>query len=137
MDRKQHTIYLQILDKFNLHGDKIQFIQHRNLREFKYFDIERLNPNHKIKLFGRLKNNVSPHNKSKKMIEVGEIIIGLNTICLSFNIILQNIDIICLILNMYFINVVFFYIFGKINIMRWPKLLTHYFLQKNSFVSQI
>ena len=119
MDKKQYTIFLQILDKFNLHSNKIKFIQHRNLKEFKYFEIEKINPNHKIKLYGRLKNNTNKHHKSKKLIDVGEIIIGFNTLFLSINILFKNIDLICIILNMYFINVLFFYLFAKINLMRW------------------
>jgi len=115
MDKKQITILNTIIDKYKLSHNST-FIQHRNLKEFKYFEIERINPNHHILVLGKLKNNKNKHNHTKKFINVGEIIIGFTTIGLNFTLILENINFICILFNMFFINCLLFYIFGKYNI---------------------
>ena len=74
MDYKQKKIFNKILEKFKL-SSKNKFIQHRNLKEFKYFEIERINPNHRIFLYGRLKKQYAKHKGSLHLIKVGEIII--------------------------------------------------------------
>lgn len=125
MDKKQITIFNDILDKFHLPHKQITFIQHRNLREFKYFEIERINPTHIIQLYGRLKNNSNKHNKSKKLINVGEIIIGFTTFSLNIQILLNHLDFICICFCMYFINCLFFYLFTRVNLLkRWSLLLS-------------
>ena len=74
MDYKQQHIFRRILDKNSLPHENV-FIQHRNLKEFKSFFIERINPNHRIELYGRLKrSNVKDHNFNKA-IKAGEILI--------------------------------------------------------------
>jgi hypothetical protein len=73
MDIKQKQIFNRICDKYELpHNNK--FIQHRNLKEFRYFFIERINPNHRILLFGKFKKSMSKSNHfPNKIIKVGEI----------------------------------------------------------------
>lgn len=117
MDRKQHSILLDICDKFNL-PYKNTFIQHRNLKEFKYFEIEKINPNHHIMVYGRLKNKSNKHNRSRKLINVGELLIAFTTVYLNLTIIYEYADFILLTLSMYIISSMFFYIFGKINLWR-------------------
>jgi len=83
MDNKQQHIFRNILDHNSLPHENV-FIQHRNLKEFKSFFIERINPNHRIELYGRLKRSkVKDHNFSKS-IKVGEILL-----CMGFYVILE------------------------------------------------
>jgi len=52
------------------------FIQFRNLKEFRSFFIERINPNHHILLFGKLKQ---PKDKNYgRVVKVGEILLGMS-----------------------------------------------------------
>jgi len=74
MDYKQRKIFEKILDKFSLSYNNI-FIQHRNLNEFRSFDIERINPNHRIQLYGKLRKKYINDNKPNKIIKVGEILL--------------------------------------------------------------
>lgn len=75
MDNKQKKIYDKILDKYDLPYNN-SFKQYRNLKEFRYFFIERINPNHRILLFGRLKKSMlKSNNFPNKIIKVGEILL--------------------------------------------------------------
>jgi hypothetical protein len=75
MDNKQNVIFAKICDKFKL-PYKNTFIQHRNLKEFRYFFIERVNPTHRILLYGKLKKNYINDNYPNKIIKVGEILLS-------------------------------------------------------------
>jgi hypothetical protein len=55
MDEKQNKIWNKIKEENNI-PDTAKLIQFRNLREFRYFTLERINPNHIIELHGKLKN---------------------------------------------------------------------------------
>lgn len=89
LDKKQNYIFHKILSKFKLPHNNIKFIQHRNLNEFRYFMIERINPNHVIQVYGKLKRPYLKDNHPNKIIKVGEILLSLslpltnNTILLS------------------------------------------------------
>lgn len=112
MNKKQKNIYRHIIKNFNL-PRKNHFIQYRNLKEFRNFEIERINPTHKILLYGKLKNK-----KCNSLIRVGEIIINGLTITLNYKIILSNIDLICIIINMFFLSSIIFYVMNRVNIWR-------------------
>lgn len=117
MNNKEISIYEKILDKFDLENPKT-FIQHRNLNEFKNFQIERVNPTHRIILYGMLKNNSIKRNVSKTLIKVGEILLISGALLCDFNLILSNIDLIALIFSMFFLYCFLFYLFGNTNILR-------------------
>jgi hypothetical protein len=117
MNNKEISIYEKILDKFDLENPKT-FIQHRNLNEFKNFQIERVNPTHRIILYGMLKNNSIKRNVSKTLIKVGEILLISGALLCDFNLILSNIDLIALIFSMFFLDCFLFYLFGNTNILR-------------------
>lgn len=117
MDKKQNRILNDIKEKFGF-PEKINFIQYRNLKEFKYFSIERINPNHKIILFGKLKKHRYKNNYPKGLVKVGEIIIPCITLFLNFNMIIEYINIICLMFNLFFFSSIIFYICNDINIWR-------------------
>jgi len=109
MDKTQNRILKDIIDKFKL-PIKIKFIQFRNLREFKYFTIERINPTHRIILFGKLKNNKCKNHVPKGFIKVGEIIIPCITLFFNLQLIVDYINIICLFFNLFFVfNILFYY----------------------------
>lgn len=55
MDKKQLRIWDKIKEENEL-PDNAKLIQFRNLKEFRYFSLERINPNHIIELHGKLKN---------------------------------------------------------------------------------
>lgn len=55
MDKKQLRIWDKIREENKL-PDNAKLIQFRNLKEFRYFSLERINPNHIIELHGKLKN---------------------------------------------------------------------------------
>ena len=74
MDKKQNNILKRICDNNSLPFHKIKFKQYRNLKEFKYFNLEFVNPTHKIKLKGSLKNKHIHDGNKNKIINVGEII---------------------------------------------------------------
>jgi len=124
MDYRQQHIFNNILEKNHIKNENIKFKQYRNLKEFKYFIIERVNPNHKIKIYGVLKNNDKKKNNSKHFINVGEITIGIITIYCNLKILADNIDFICLLFCMYFLNCFLFYWFGKLKIWRMIKSLS-------------
>jgi hypothetical protein len=114
MDSKQKRIFKNILLENELPTNKkIRFKQYRNLKEFKYFQIERINPTHIIQLYGVLKNNNVKKKTSKTLINAGEIIIGMTTIAINMQILLLYTDLILLILSMYIINCFLFYWFGR------------------------
>lgn len=116
MDKKQTTILDKVLDDNKL-PDPTIFIQHRNLREFKYFKIEKINPTHRIILYGSLKNGNKKKHTSKSMIKAGEIIIVISSILVDFKLFYANIDFISLLFAMFSLNVFLFYIFGNVNIL--------------------
>lgn len=118
-DKKQRKIFDNLLEHYDIKGEKIVFIQHRNLKEFRFFRIERINPTHRIKLYGILKDGNKKKEVSKQLIEAGEIIIGLTTITLNLQILSMYLDTIMLVLSMYFLNCILFYHFGKFKI--WGK----------------
>ena len=115
MDYKQNKIFKDILEKYSL-PDTAKLIQYRNLKEFKYFDIERINPNHIIELYGKMKN----YYVNKNRIHVGRIIIPY--ICLTNTVIyispISVLNTIILILGCCLISTVFIYSCSKLNIMR-------------------
>ena len=74
MDNKQKRIFNRILEKNNLPRDNT-FIQHRNLKEFKSFFIERVNPTHRIFLYGRPKKKYVYDCHYDKSIKAGEILL--------------------------------------------------------------
>ena len=82
MDNKQQHIFKQILDKNKLSHDNV-FIQHRNLKEFKSFFLVRINPNHRIELYGRLKRSKVKDHNFNKSIKVGEILLCMGVYTLS------------------------------------------------------
>ena len=86
MDYKQKHIFYKICKDNNL-PIKNTFVQYRNLKEFKNFYIERINPTHIIYLFGRLKKNQIHDNHYNKIIKVGEIIISMGFVMLTDSII--------------------------------------------------
>jgi hypothetical protein len=117
MNHKQITILMNIFEKFNI-PENAHFIQHRNLNEFKYFKTEKINPTHKIFLYGSLKNNHKKKDTSKSFIKVGEIIISsIATFC-NIRIFFENFNFICLCFSMFFFACFLFYWFGNINILR-------------------
>jgi hypothetical protein len=75
MDNKQLSIFKRICDRFRLPYD-CKFLQNRNLLEFKYFTIERINPNHHIILYGKLKHKKVIDNNYNKLIKVGELFLS-------------------------------------------------------------
>jgi hypothetical protein len=125
MDKKQDKILNDILEKNELPHKNIKFKQYRNLREFKYFQIERINPNHIIKLYGTLKNKHKKRETSRNLITVGEIIIGATTLSLNIQILFIYTDIILLTLSMYIINCFLFYWFGRFK--PWLKIFDKWF----------
>src|SRR4030043_117267 len=117
MDEKQKRIYHNIISGFGL-NKKNKFVQHRNLSEFKYFKIERINPNHIIILYGKLKNNKNKNHVCKGFVKVGEIYIYGTTAFLNLNIILENINSIVLLFNLSFLAFVFYVIIRNYSIRR-------------------
>jgi len=83
MDDKQKHIFRGILDNNDLPHENV-FVQHRNLKEFKSFFIERINPNHRIELYGLLKRSRVKDNRFNKTIKVGEILL-----CMGFSTVLE------------------------------------------------
>jgi hypothetical protein len=73
MDKKQIRIWDKIREKNNI-SDDAKLIQYRNLTEFCGFKIERINPNHIIELYGRLKKD-NPKRDVCIRVHVGRIII--------------------------------------------------------------
>jgi hypothetical protein len=117
MDKKQTLILDKILDKNDL-PDPIKFKQYRNLNEFKYFVIEKINPNHRIFLYGILKNNNKKKDTSKSFIKAGEIIIVITSFFGNVSLFYDNIDLISLVFSMFCLNCFMFYFFGNFNILK-------------------
>lgn len=116
MNNKQLTILMNIFEKFDI-PKNAHFIQHRNLNEFKYFNTEKINPTHRIFLYGVLKNNNKKKETSKSLIKVGEIIICSIFTLFNFNVILIHFNLICLLFSMFFLSCWLFYWFGNYNIL--------------------
>lgn len=72
---KQRDIFNKICFKFDLPFNNV-FVQHRNLKEFRSFGIEKVNPNHRIILYGKLRKNYIKDNHPNKIIRVGEILLA-------------------------------------------------------------
>jgi hypothetical protein len=108
---------MDILLKFNLPSNA-HFIQHRNLNEFKYFNIEKINPTHRIFVYGTLKNNNKKKETSKSLIKVGEIIITSIGTIINIKLFYSNIDFICICFSMFFFACFIFYWFANINLLR-------------------
>ena len=85
MDYKQHKILDNIYKHFHITGKKKTFVQHRNLKEFRFFSIERLNPNHRIRLYGQLKRSQVKDGHHNTFINVGEIIISISLLMFVYN----------------------------------------------------
>jgi len=117
MSRKEERIFNKILEKNNLPECKT-FIKHRNLTEFKTFSIERINPTHRIFLYGNLKNNNKKKKTSKSLIKVGEILLVVNALMVNFDLFFKNIDFILLCFSMFFLTCFIFYLFSYLNILR-------------------
>jgi hypothetical protein len=113
MDRKQMSIFHNICDKFKLpYANK--FIQHRNLKEFRYFFIERVNPTHRILLYGKLKKSYDNCKQPNRIIKVGEIILSGSLICLdSHSLFFQFL---LYFLSFYLQTFIFYNYFFKINL---------------------
>lgn len=84
MDKKQQQIFYRLCDNFKLYGKKT-FIQYRNLSEFKHFEIEKINPDHRIKLYGILRREKVKDRRYNKLVNVGEILIYSAFIIFPFN----------------------------------------------------
>jgi hypothetical protein len=118
MDKKQNKIWNEIKEKFSL-GDKAKLIQYRNLREFRYFTIERINPNHIIELYGKLKNG-NPKKEVCLNVHVGKIIIPYMSLIIfmySYSTI-EFINFFMLIMSMLSISISLFYVCNSINLVR-------------------
>jgi len=118
MDKKQNKIWSEIKEKFGF-DDKAKLIQYRNLREFRYFTIERINPNHIIELYGKLKNG-NPKKEVCLNVHVGKIIIPYMSLILfmySYSTI-EFINFFMLIMAMLSISISLFYVCNSINLMR-------------------
>lgn len=136
LDKKQNKIWSEIKEKFSL-GDKAKLIQYRNLREFRYFTIERINPNHIIELYGKLKNG-NPKKEVCLNIHVGKIIIPYMSLILfmySYST-LEFINFFMLIMSMLSISISLFYVCNSINILSMIlyKLRLCYSNEKRFFV---
>lgn len=118
MDKKQNRIWHEILTKFNL-SDKAKLIQYRNLREFRYFTIDRINPNHIIELYGKLKNG-NPKRDVCLNVHVGKIIIPYMSLILfmySYSTV-EFINFFVLIMSLMTIAISLFYVCNSINILK-------------------
>lgn len=76
MDYKQKNILKRICEHNHINFYKVRFKQFRNLNEFRYFILERINPTHHIKLKGVLKKKHVHDGYYNKVINVGEIFIS-------------------------------------------------------------
>jgi hypothetical protein len=72
MDNRQIRIFKNICEKNDIPFNNT-FKQFRNLKEFRCFMIERINPAHHILLFGKLKKPID--GNYNRMIKVGEILL--------------------------------------------------------------
>ncbi len=118
MDRQQRKIFEKILSKNHL-SNKAMLIQYRNLKEFRYFSIEKINPNHIIELYGKLKNS-NPKKEVCLNVHVGRIIIPYISIVsfLNFVMPIQAINFILLLCCMLLISICIYHLFTSINVMR-------------------
>lgn len=118
MDKKQRRIFDKILKKNNL-SNKASLIQYRNLKEFRYFTIERINPNHVIELYGKLKNG-NPKKDVCLNVHVGRIIIPYIGIISFLNIAMpiQAINFILLLCCLSTISLSIYYFLASVNVLR-------------------
>lgn len=119
MDKKQSKIWSEIKEKFGF-DDKAKLIQYRNLREFRYFTIERINPNHIIELYGKLKNG-NPKKEVCLNIHVGKIIIPYMSLIIfmySYST-TEFINFFMLIMSMLCISISLLYVCNSINLVRF------------------
>lgn len=86
MDYKQEKIFNNLKDRYGLTNKKLCFRQHRNLKEFRFFKLERINPNHRMILWGNLKRKLVHDRQYNKMINVGEITVFGLLLLFDFNI---------------------------------------------------
>lgn len=117
MDSKDSFVINKILEGNNLPSCKT-FVKHRNLKEFKFFLIERMNPNHRVFVYGVLKNNNKKKKTSRYFIKVGELLFILGSLMVNFDVFQRNVDVICLLFSLFFLNCFLFYLFCNINILR-------------------
>lgn len=118
MDKTQRKIFEKILLKNHL-SKKASLIQYRNLKEFRYFTIERINPNHIIELYGKLKNG-NPKKDVCLNVHVGRIIIPYISIIYFLNIVMpiQAINFILLLCCLSTISLSIYYFLASINVLR-------------------
>jgi hypothetical protein len=119
MDKKQTRILKEIFKRNNINKNAT-FMQYRNLREFRYFTIERINPNHIIELYGKLKNG-NPKKDVCLNVHVGRIIIPyFSLIVFIFGVSpIEVINILILILSNMLVSISIYYICCSINVMRF------------------
>jgi hypothetical protein len=104
MDYKQKKIYHNICKNNNIPIDS-KFKQFRNLLEFRFFRVERVNPNHHIIIYGKLKHKQVKDNYYNKYIRVGEIFITSGFIFYTLN------DFLLDLIIQFFTGLVLFYLF--------------------------
>lgn len=93
MDYKQSKILQNIYTYFHFKNKKKIFIQHRNLKEFRFFHIEKVNPTHRIILYGQLKRHLVKDKQYNKFIKAGEIILYSSTLFITPNLVIINLTI--------------------------------------------
>jgi hypothetical protein len=116
MDKKQTRIWDKIREETGI-PDNAKLIQFRNLREFRYFSIERINPNHIIELYGKLKNGNIKRDVCLN-VHVGRIIIPYISIVFFLYAVspIQLINIMVLISSIMLCAT--FILYGSVNVMR-------------------
>lgn len=117
MNHKQFVVLMNIFEKFDI-PKNAHFIQHRNLNEFRYFKIEKINPTHRIFLYGNLKKSNHKFQTSRNLIKVGEIIISSVYALFNFSLLINNFNFICMIFSLFFVSCWLFYWFGNRNILK-------------------
>lgn len=118
MDKTQRKIFEKILLKNHI-SKKASLMQYRNLKEFSYFTIERINPNHIIELYGKLKNG-NPKKDVCLNVHVGRIIIPYIGIISFLNIVMpiQAINFILLLCCLSTISLSIYYFLASVNVLR-------------------
>lgn len=118
MDKTQRKIFEKILLKNHI-SKKASLMQYRNLKEFRYFSIEKINPNHIIELYGKLKNG-NPKKDVCLNVHVGRIIIPYIGIISFLNIVMpiQAINFILLLCCLSTISLSIYYFLASVNVLR-------------------
>lgn len=62
----------KLKEKFNLPNDS-KFCFYRNPKDFIYFNLERVNPEHRIIIWGKPKRKIVKHKNIKSLLRVGRI----------------------------------------------------------------